>query len=142
MRYGIAEIVNKAVDMAEKEDKVAWLVKNDSPSLRIILRIIYDGENVTLLLPNTPPPWKKNGYPDNHQLLVREARKMKIFIKGGGYDHLNQAKRENLYIKLMEDCDDEDAELLAKLVRQKPIRGLPRSVVYEAFPTLNETKLF
>jgi hypothetical protein len=133
MRLSISEIVKKATELESVEEKVAWLRKNESPALRTVLKYTYD-KSVEFLIPNTPPPWKKNSYVGVEGMLYNEARRLKIFIKGGGYDNLNQVKREQLFISMLEDIDNNDAELLCKMIAQKPLKGLSRNVVVKAFP--------
>lgn len=140
MKLSISEIVNKATELNSKAEKVEWLRSNDSIPLQTILRYTYDKDNVKFLLPDTAPPWKKNSYVGVEGMLYKEVRRLRIFIEGGGYDNLNQVKRENLFISLLEDIDNNDAELLCKMIKQKPIRGLPKSVVIEAFPNLIATR--
>lgn len=135
MKLSIAEIVNKATQLETKKEKIEWLRKNDSVPLRTVLKYTYD-KSVEFLIPNTPPPWKKNSYIDVQGMLYKETRRLRIFIKGGGYDNLNQVKRENLFISLLEDIDNDDAELLCKMIAQKPLKGLSRATVVEAFPDL------
>ena len=69
-------------------------------------------------------------------MLFKETRRLRIFINGGGYDDLNQVKRENLFISLLEDIDNSDAELLCKMIEKKPLKGLSHKTVVEAFPDL------
>lgn len=133
MRLSISEIVNKATTLKTVEEKVEWLRKNDSVPLRTILKYMYD-KNIEFLIPNTPPPWKKNSYVGVEGILYNEARRLKIFIRGGGYDNLNQIKREQLFISLLEDIDNSDAELLCQMIAQKPLKGLSKNVVVTAFP--------
>ena len=140
MKLSISEIVNKAVDLKSNEEKVKWLRDNSSVPLQTVLRYTYDKDGVEFLIPNTPPPWKKNNYIGVEGMLYKEVRRLRIFVKGGGYDNLNQVKRENLFISLLEDVDNSDAELLCKMIAQKPIKGLPRSVIEEAFPDLISKK--
>jgi hypothetical protein len=140
MKLSISEIVNKAVDLKSNEEKVKWLRDNSSIPLQTVLRYTYDKDGVEFLIPNTPPPWKKNSYVGVEGMLYKEVRRLRIFVKGGGYDNLNQVKRENLFISLLEDVDNSDAELLCKMITQKPIKGLPRSVIEEAFPGLISKK--
>lgn len=135
MLLSLSEIINKACDLQTKEEKIEWLRKHDSIPLRTILKNTYD-KSVEFLIPNTPPPWKKNGYIGVEGMLYKETRRLRIFIRGGGYDDLNQVKRENLFISLLEDVDDNDAELLCKMIAQKPLKGLSRKTVVEAFPGL------
>lgn len=133
MRLSIAEIVNKATELKSVEEKVEWLRKHDNAALRTVLKYMYD-KNVEFLIPDTAPPWKKNQYVGVEGMLYNEARRLKIFIKGGGYDNLNKVKREQLFISLLEDIDNADAELLCKMIQQKPLKGLSRNVVVTAFP--------
>ena len=140
MKLSLSEIINKATEIKDKSEKIEWLRKNESTPLKTILKYTYDKDNVEFLIPNSPPPWKKNGYIGVEGMLYKETRRLRIFIKGGGYDNLNQVKRENLFISLLEDVDDNDAELLCKMIKQKPIKGLPKKVVEEAFPDLIDNK--
>jgi hypothetical protein len=135
MLLSLSEIVNKACQLETKEEKIDWLKRNDSIPLRTVLKLMYD-RSVEFLIPNTPPPWKKNSYIGVEGMLYKETRRLRIFVKGGGYDNLNQVKRENLFIKLLEDIDNNDAELLCKMIAQKPLKGLTLKVVTEAFPGL------
>ena len=140
MKLSISEIVNKAVDLKSNQEKVKWLRDNSSIPLQTVLRYTYDKDGVEFLIPNTAPPWKKNNYIGVEGMLYKEVRRLRIFVKGGGYDNLNKVKREILFISLLEDVDNSDAELLCKMIAQKPIKGLPRSVIEEAFPGLISKK--
>lgn len=136
-KLAISEIIAELNNMGRPEEKIEWLLKNDSQPLREILRITYD-KSVKWLLPDTAPPWKENEYEDEARLMLyREMRRMKIFIEGGGYDNLNQVKREGLFISLLEDIYNEDAKLLANyVIAQKSFKGLRKSTVVKAFPDL------
>lgn len=139
VRISISEIINKIPELKTTEEKIDWLRKNDNPALRSIIKYTYD-KNVEFLVPNTPPPWKKNEFEDEAKsLLYREARRLKIFIKGGGYDELKQVKREQLFISLLEDIDNDDAEILCVMISKKPFKGLTVKTVSEAFPGLIES---
>lgn len=140
IRLSISEIVNKVSELKTKEEKIAWLRKNDNIPLRIVLRLMYD-ENIEFLIPNTAPPWKKNAFVGVEGMLYKEARRLRIFVKGGGYESLNQVKRENLFISLLEDIDNNDAELLCQMIAQKPVKGLTRKTLEEAFPDLFTSKI-
>ncbi len=134
MRLSISEIVKKASTFTTNEEKIEWLKKNNNGALRTVLKYTYDPDNVKFLIPDTPPPWKKNDYIGVEGMLYNEARRLRIFIKGGGYDDLNQVKREQLFISLLEDIDNNDADLLCKMITQKPFESLPKEVVISAFP--------
>lgn len=134
MRLSISEIVNKACKLETDQQKVEWLRSKDHASLRIVLKYMYDTDNIVFAIPDTAPPWKKNDYIGVEGMLYNEARRLRIFVKGGGYDQLNKVKREHLFISLLEDVDNGDAELLCKMIKQQPLDGLPKSVVVAAFP--------
>lgn len=134
MRLSISEIVEKAAKLPTDQEKIEWLKSKTSPALRTVLKYTYDTDNVKFLIPNTPPPWKKNSYVGVEGMLYNEARRLRIFVKGGGYDELNQLKRENLFISLLEDIDNKDAELLCKMITQQPLEGISKEVVVAAFP--------
>lgn len=133
MRLSIAEIVNKAAELKTEKERVEWLQKHNNDALRTVLKFTYD-PTIEFLIPDTPPPWKKNDYIGVEGMLYSEARRLKIFIKGGGYDHLNKVKREQLFISLLEDVDNDDAEILCKMITKKPFKGIPKSVAMAAFP--------
>lgn len=136
-KLAISEIIAKLADMGKPEEKIEWLQKNDSQPLREILRVTYD-KTVKWLIPDSPPPWKENEYEDEARLMLyRETRRLKIFLEGGGYDNLNQIKRESLFISLLEDIYNDDAKLLANyVIAQKSFKGLRKSTVVKAFPDL------
>jgi hypothetical protein len=134
MLLSISEIVKKATELKTDEEKISWLKAHDNPALRTVLKYTYDKENIKFLIPKTPPTWKKNNYFDVEGKLYKEARRLRIFIQGGGYDNLDREKRENLFIDLLENIDNGDAELLCKMIAQEPIEGLSKSVVVAAFP--------
>jgi len=135
MRLSIAEVVKKAIDTSKREDKIKWLRDNDDASLRTVLKIMYD-KNIEVLLPASEPPYKPSDLVGVEGMLYKEARRLRIFVKGGGYDNLNQVKREQLFISLLEDVDKDDAKLLVQMIKQKPLTGLPVGVIQEAFPEL------
>lgn len=135
MRLSLAEIVNKAIEIKKREEKIKWLQENDSLPLRTIFKVMYD-KNIKVLLPSSEPPYKESSITGIEGMLFKEARRLKIFVEGGGYDNLNQIKREQLFIGLLEDVDKDDAKLLLKMIRQKPLTGLPMGVIQESFPNL------
>ena len=135
MLHSLSEIVTKATELKTKEEKIAWLRQHDGVPLKTVLKYMYD-PSVEFLIPSTAPPWKKNGYIGVEGMLYKETRRLRIFIKGGGYDQLDKVKREQLFISLLEDVDDKDADLLVKMIAQKPLKGLSRAVLQEAFPDI------
>ena len=136
IRDSIADILNATAKLKSVKDKVEHLQKHDAVPVRQVLRLIYD-ENIEFLLPDTPPPFKENELVDLDTMLYREARRLRIFFKGGGYDNLNKNRREMLFIQLLEDLYPADALLLSEnMISHAPIKGLTRKTIETAFPTL------
>ena len=136
VRISISEILAGAGAEKSTKNKVAFLQKNDNPALRTIISYTYDS-NIKFLIPDSPPPWNENEYEDEAKaLLYTEARRLRIFVEGGGYDNLNQIKREQLFISLLEDVDNDDAKTLVQMISKKPFKGLSKKVITEAFPNL------
>ena len=143
IKYSMSEILSELPRMKKKADKVALLRKNDGVPFRNVLRLIYD-DTVEFLLPNTPPPWKPNEFEDEAKtMLYREARRLRIFIKGGGYDTMKpEMKRENLFISLLEAIDNDDAKLIANhMLSHTKIPGLTKATLEEAYPDLFTTPM-
>jgi hypothetical protein len=136
MKLSISEILKKTNELETDPEKVEFLRKCTSEPLKNIIRYMYDTENIKFLIPSTPPPWKKNGLVDVRGMLYNEARRLKIFVAGGGYDNLNKIKREMLFITLLESIDDNDAELLTQMIAQKQMNNISPGVIREAFPGL------
>jgi len=142
IRLSMSEVLSELPKKKTKADKVAWLRENDNVPFRNVLRLIYD-ESIEFLLPDTAPPWSENQFEDEAKtMLYREARRLKIFIKGGGYDDMKTIKREQLFIKLLEDIDNDDAKLLAhNMLSHTKVKGLTLPTLLEAFPDLLTTPM-
>lgn len=138
----MSEVLSELPKKKTKADKVAWLRENENVPFRNVLRLIYD-ESIEFLLPDTAPPWSENKFEDEAKtMLYREARRLKIFIKGGGYDDMKSIKREQLFIKLLEDIDNDDAKLLAhNMLSHTKVKGLTLPTLLEAFPDLLTTPM-
>lgn len=139
MKLSISEIINHGATLTE-DDQQQWFAANDSLPLRQVLRFIYD-QSLEILLPSTPIQWKRNEYLDVEGMLYKEARRLRIFIKGYGYDHLPDYKREGLWISLLADIDRNDAELLSSALTREPVAGISEATLLQTFPSLMNTKL-
>lgn len=136
VKISITEIIQGAASKKTTAEKVSFLKSNEGVPLRTILKLTYDS-SVEFLLPSTAPPFKPNEYEDEAKsLLYTEARRLKIFVKGGGYDNLKQIKREALFISLLEDVDNDDAYTLCQMISKKPFKGLSKKTIQQAFPDL------
>jgi hypothetical protein len=135
MKLGVAEILKKASEITDENQRVDWLRQNNSVALESMLRGAYDPK-IVWLLPEGAPPYKANDLVDQQHRLYAEARKLYLFIEGGN-PNLKQLRREALFIELLETLDPEDAKLLLA-VKEKhiPYPGVTIEVVAKAFPNI------
>lgn len=125
--------MNKACEFKTREEKVAWLKKHNSQSLRTLLAVMYDKDTYVWNIPHdTPPPYKPSVHVESHGMLYRQTRKLRYFIKGFDGDGLSQYRREFLFIEMLESIDKEDAKFMIQVLLQTPPEGLPVDVVNEA----------
>lgn len=135
MRLGVSEVLERASKMTSHKDRVRMLKENESPALRAMLQGAFD-LRIVWLLPDSDPPYKANDLPDQQHVLLREYRKMYLFVEGGN-PNLKQTRREFLFIELLETLDPQDAKLLLSVKNKHlPYPGVTRDVVLEAFPGL------
>jgi hypothetical protein len=135
MQLSISEVLQKAREFKSVDEKVQWLKKNESVPLKTILKYMYDPSEKTLL-PEGAPPYNPSKFPDSHGMLYTEARRLKIFYKGNGYDNLKPLKRESVFINILEGVDKDDALLLIDMKDKKKIAGLTSKTINAAFPNL------
>lgn len=135
-RLSIAEIVDAVAKAKTNADKVTILKRNDNAALRTVLAVIYDKEHYEWYFPKSVPEYKPSVISESHGLLYREIRKMQYFLKGYSGDNLNPIRREALFIQMMESIDANDAKIMEHCLLQRPIKGITKAVVEEAYPNL------
>jgi hypothetical protein len=135
MQIGLCEFLAKVAKLKKTQEKIDAIKANDSIQLRIILQGAFD-PNVVCLLPEGEPPYKPNDLVDQEHVLIRECEKLRYYIKGF-YDNLPQAKRESMFVELLERVAPEDAKLLCAIKDKKlPFNGITINHVKEGLPGL------
>ena len=132
----IAEIVAKLRVAKTKTDRATILKENDSSALRGISRMNYDS-SLVFALPEGAPPFKSAKKPAglSDTSLQASVRRWKYFIKELSPE-LRQPKREQIFIKFLEDLDETEAEIFLKAKDRKLDIGVTRKLVDEVFPGL------
>ena len=129
----MSEVIKTATAFTTRKDKIDYLRQNNSKELRNVLLLTYDNK-YELDLPNVAPPYTPSDFPDSHGLLYRECRKLSYFVKnmkeGAG---LSRARKESLFIQMLEAVDREDAKLLVRMIEKRPFIELPADLLVEAF---------
>jgi hypothetical protein len=137
MQLLMNEILQKVSNAKTKAQKIKLLNEYNSPALRALLIANFD-ESVISMLPDGNVPYKANDAPEEteHTKLIQEYRKLYLFFKGGA--NISQARRETLFIQLLEGLHAKEAEVLA-LVKDKKIGKrwkITRQCVEEAYPSI------
>lgn len=134
MRKHIYEIFED-VKNAKGNDKVTILQKNESWALKDVLRGTYD-DVVQWNVPAGKPPFEENQGHNSPSSLLKQNRQFKHFVKGLEGDKMLKAKREMLYIKLLESIHPQDAEIVINMTSKTNISGITKATVKKAFPNL------
>ena len=136
MELLISEILDKVSKLKSKKEKVNFLQKHNTDSLRMVLKSAFDPK-IKWLLPEGDVPYKRNDAPEGteHSVLAYEARKLYHFMEGGNAD-INQNKREIMFVQMLEGLHESEADVLCAAkdkVLHKKYKGLSEPVVKEAF---------
>jgi len=128
----IFTLVNNAKD---KPKKIEVLKKHDCQPLRQLLKAAFDPK-IVWDIPEGNPPFIQNDVPEgtDHTSLLDEARKLYLFIKGGS--NIPRAKKEMLFIQMLEALHKDDAQVLIDIKDKKlnlTYKGLTENCVKEAF---------
>jgi hypothetical protein len=133
----LSEIIQKVSNCKTRDEKIEILRHYDSPALRVILIWNFD-QRVQSALPEGEVPYTPNDAPigTEHTRLVQEWRKFNYFVKG--VTNTPQAKRETMFIQMLESLQEVEAELIC-LVKDKQLHKrykVTKVVVQEAFPDI------
>jgi len=135
-KLSIAQVIAQA-NSAAKHERVAALRANDSGALRNVLAYALD-PRVVWLLPEGEPPYKPAGSIDTEGVFYAEQRRLYLFVQGGN-SSLKPAKRELLYVQLLEAIHPDDAKLVVSMKEGKfntLYKNITRKLIEEAFPGL------
>ena len=138
-RLLISEILRKVSNAKTKAEKIKLLQNNNSTALRQLLIINFD-DSVVSLMPEGEVPYTPNDAPvgTDHTRLEQEYRGLYRFFKGGD-NSLPRAKREQMFIQLLEGLAEEEAELLCLVKDGKmndKYKRITKAVISEAFPQI------
>lgn len=131
------EVLQKVSNAKTKKEKIALLKEYNTQALRSLFIINFD-DTVISMLPQGDVPYTPNDAPEGteHTLLEKEARLLHHFFKGGS--NVKQAKRESMFIQMLEGLHKGEAEVLI-LAKDKKIGKrwkITKACVTEAFPSI------
>ena len=137
MRLLMHEVLQKVSNAKTKKEKIKLLQEFNTNPLRMLLIINFD-DSVVSLLPPGNVPYTPNEAPEGteHTILEKEARLLHHFFKGGS--NVSQAKREQMFVQMLEGLNSGEAEALV-LAKDKKIGKrwkITKAAVSEAFPSI------
>lgn len=137
MTYSISEILEQASKINGKQDRIDFLRNHrNAAALKGIFSLAYS-PTVQWLLPEGAPPYKPSEFLDIEGMLLKELRRMYLFVNTPGIPEIPAHKREQLFIGLLESISPNDAKLLISLKeRNIPYKGLSKKFAEEAYPEL------
>lgn len=138
----VGEILAKLSEFKGKgsvEKKIAWLIQNDSATLRLVLDHAFNPK-VVYQLPEGDPPYKKDNGPIglSDTSLWSETRKLK-YLWCSPPAGVKKRRLEELFINMLEGLHDDDAKIVLAM-KSKTLHmlypGLTDTLVKKAFPNL------
>ena len=139
MKLLISEVLQKVSNAKTKAKKIELLQQHNTDALRMLLIWNFD-ESVISELPAGEVPYTANEAPvgTEHTVLEKEARLLYNFVQGGN-NGLQQSRRENMFIQMLEGLHKDEAKVLC-LVKDKQLGKkykITKACVSEAFPQIN-----
>ena len=101
MKLLMNEVLQKVSNAKTKKEKINLLRELNTQALRSLLIINFD-ESIISMLPDGAVPYTPNEAPEGteHTVLEKEQRILYHFFKGGS--KISQAKREQMFVGLLE----------------------------------------
>lgn len=134
IRQTISQVLKEVAEQKTKQDKIKALANNNHGAIKTALQYLFD-KRAKFILPEGTPPFKKSPFKDPTR-FYSEIRKLYLFIEGGN-PNLKPLKRESLFIDMLENVDEDEAEFLLALKDGKnPFKGLTPDIVLAVYPGL------
>jgi hypothetical protein len=132
--------VHEVIELFEKaqsrKEKIEVLKKNESWALKDLLKGTLD-PNIEWLLPKGEVPYTPCEEHNTPSTLLRKNKEFRYVVKGGVGGQMPPAKREKIFLGIVESIHPKDAELVCCMINKKlPVKGLTVKLVQEAYPEL------
>lgn len=142
MKKTIYEILFDISEQRGNKKKISKLHENSGPYLKTILSYTYDPNVKWMVTPNV----KYIPCDDSQSSMISRlygeiaSGRLATYVNIGPYPNLDQRKRDNLWLTLLENIHPDDAILLTHIVnnRELPFPKLSKKLIAEAFPILSK----
>lgn len=137
MYKSLSQELQEISDLKSNKEKIQALVTHRRADVfKTIFSYAYD-PNIKWLLPGGNPPYKPCDLVDLEGRLLHELRRLYLFVEGGN-PNLTKARRETLFIQILESVHPDDAKLLLAMKDRKlPYKGLNKKLINQAFSDIN-----
>ena len=138
---GMAEALKaarKTKNVTQKVEALQALPEATKQHLHGVFQLAYNPHISWLLPPGTPPYRPLDPDTDSEGRLISELKNFSYFIANDGkpvQPDAQQMRREQLFIRILESVEPEDAELVIQM-KDREIKGVSKNVVAKAFPEL------
>lgn len=134
MRKLISSILKEASEAKTKQERIDILRKNYDPAIVSLLHYIFN-PHIKWCLPKGKIDFKPlDENMDQEGNLYASMKKMYLFLEGGA-PNLEDRKRLNLFIQILESLDLNEALLLINAKDKKmPYKYITENLVREAYP--------
>lgn len=141
MKQGLAEVLQEVSSKETKKERIELLKQHTNNRPLQIVLIYALNPHIEWLLPPGEPPYKPADKGEDLQgSLIGQVRKLSIFIRRGGYDHMKDERRQQLFIQFLESLDPDDAKLIAAAKDKKvPYKGITKDTLEKAWPGFTST---
>jgi hypothetical protein len=130
----MATLIAKIEAQTTKERQVDFLLLYSSYALKAVLGYGMD-PGVKWMLPHTDPPYRKlDVSTDQEGRFYTECKKLIYFVDSPEGRQVNQLKREQLFIQVLESVDPRDAKLILRMKNKQ--LNISMEAVKQAFPNL------
>lgn len=122
-----------------KEERIKILRDRNSLELRDILNGNFNDKIKWLLPEGAPPynPWNKDKSTAPLLALSKSTKRLAYFVQGGPGTKMLVAKRERMFVDILESLDPNEALMLIDMKDKKlNYKGLTKKLVQEVFPNL------
>lgn len=137
----ISEILSMVQAAATKAERIELIKKHNCLALRDVLKGGLD-ESLTWILPKGTPPYRtEDGQPKglSPSTLHKQSPRLRYFVAGGPGERLTPAKRERIFINVLESVHPDEAKLLIAMKDRQLKKLYPcltKSLVEAVFPNL------
>lgn len=135
MQKTMYSILKDIDELSSQKEKVQALGQHQYKEALSIIANLALNPKVNWLLPEGNPPYKPCEF-DAEGRFLSEIRRLYLFLEGGN-NNLEQTKREQLFIDILESVDPDDAKLLLAMKDKKmPFKSINKTLIKKAFPNI------